>query len=214
MAKHGRLQKLYDSVFKDFILKNTSDDVTVNTNTGENLTTRLVTLAESIAGKENAVAGKVLSSNDFTNEYKSKLEGIAESANNCILPTATEAIAGGAMLASAVEAAAGTDDAKIMTAAKVVATINAKRPAPISKSLTLTAAAWSSGAYTITDTDIKATSIITLTLPTGTTAANYKAVAAAQLIDQSQTDGTLVLQALGTVPTVDISIVLIIQGVV
>lgn len=47
------------------------------------------------SGKVDKVEGKELSSNDFTNAYKTKLDGIAAQANKYVLPTATAEIIGG-----------------------------------------------------------------------------------------------------------------------
>lgn len=41
------------------------------------------------SGKVDKVEGKELSSNDFTDAYKTKLDGIAAQANKYVLPTAT-----------------------------------------------------------------------------------------------------------------------------
>ncbi|WP_223120783.1 head fiber protein, partial [Salmonella sp. S127_66822] len=46
-------------------------------------------------GKVDKVEGKELSSNDFTDAYKTKLDGIAAQANKYVLPTATAEIIGG-----------------------------------------------------------------------------------------------------------------------
>ena len=82
----------------------------------------------------------------------------------------------------------------------------------ISKSITLLAASWSGGAYTISDTDIGANDVVTLTLPAGATVTQYDAIAAAKIACQSQAAGSIVLAALGTVPTADVPVVLVIQG--
>lgn len=47
------------------------------------------------SGKVDKVEGKELSSNDFTDTYKTKLDGIAAQANKYVLPTATAEIIGG-----------------------------------------------------------------------------------------------------------------------
>lgn len=47
------------------------------------------------SGKVDKVEGKELSSNDFTDAYKTKLDGIAAQANKYVLPTATAKIIGG-----------------------------------------------------------------------------------------------------------------------
>lgn len=46
-------------------------------------------------GKVDKVEGKELSSNDFTDAYKTKLDGIAAQANKYVLPTATAKTIGG-----------------------------------------------------------------------------------------------------------------------
>lgn len=46
-------------------------------------------------GKVDKVEGKELSSNDFTDAYKTKLDGIAAQANKYVLPTATAETIGG-----------------------------------------------------------------------------------------------------------------------
>jgi hypothetical protein len=72
---------------------------------------------------------------------------------------------------------------------------------------------WSSGTYTYNNGAIKADSIITLAPQTGITAEQYNTMTAAQIISSSQTDGSIVVKALGTVPTIDIPVTWIIQGV-
>lgn len=47
------------------------------------------------SGKVDKVEGKELSSNDFTDAYKTKLDGIAAQANKYVLPTATTETIGG-----------------------------------------------------------------------------------------------------------------------
>lgn len=47
------------------------------------------------SGKVDKVEGKELSSNDFTDAYKTKLGGIAQGANKYVLPTATAETIGG-----------------------------------------------------------------------------------------------------------------------
>lgn len=81
------------------------------------------------------------------------------------------------------------------------------------KSITLTAATWANGTYTITDAAIGANDVITLTMPQSTTVTNYDTIAAAKIACQSQSSGSLILVALGTVPTIDVPVQLIIQGV-
>lgn len=77
--------------------------------------------------------------------------------------------------------------------------------------LTMALESWVQGdenTYTIAHEAIKADSVIFLDVPVGTTVSNYVAVNAAQLVAKSQTDGQLVLQALGVMPNVDLSVTL------
>lgn len=78
----------------------------------------------------------------------------------------------------------------------------------ITKNIILSAASWTNSQYTISDSDIKKDSVILFDVVTGSTQENLKALSDAQIISSSQTNGTLILQAYGTVPTVDVSITL------
>lgn len=64
------------------------------------------TLAGALNGKVDKVAGKGLSSNDFTDALLAKLNGIAEGANKYILPVAKAAVLGGVMIGSTLTASA------------------------------------------------------------------------------------------------------------
>lgn len=59
-------------------------------------------------GKVDKVEGKELSSNDFTDAYKTKLDGIAAQANKYVLPTATAAIIGGVKVGANISYSNGT----------------------------------------------------------------------------------------------------------
>lgn len=59
------------------------------------------------SGKVDKVEGKELSSNDFTDAYKTKLDGIAAQANKYVLPTATASALGGVKIGSNITLAAG-----------------------------------------------------------------------------------------------------------
>ena len=80
------------------------------------------------------------------------------------------------------------------------------------KDVTLAAASWSSGSYTITDSLITATSNQEIIPALDITADQLKALQKANLIDGGQTAGALVLKALGTVPTIDVPIRVIFRG--
>ena len=60
------------------------------------------------SGKVDKVEGKELSSNDFTDEYKNKLGGIAQGANKYVLPTATAEIIGGVKVGANISYSNGT----------------------------------------------------------------------------------------------------------
>lgn len=82
------------------------------------------------------------------------------------------------------------------------------------KSFTLSASSWSSGAYTISDSLITASSNQEILPATTITAAQYNALSKAQIIDGGQSAGKLTLKALGTVPTIDIPIRVIFRGTI
>lgn len=60
------------------------------------------------SGKVDKVEGKGLSSNDFTDAYKTKLNGIAVQANKYVLPTATAEIIGGVKVGANISYSNGT----------------------------------------------------------------------------------------------------------
>ena len=76
--------------------------------------------------------------------------------------------------------------------------------------VTLKAADWKDGQYTIEEPAIKGDSVVIIGLPTGTDIGVYKAYAEACLSEVSQTEGKLVLQALQTVPASDINMKMVI----
>lgn len=59
-------------------------------------------------GKVDKVEGKELSSNDFTDAYKTKLDGIAAQANKYVLPTATAEVIGGVKVGANISYSNGT----------------------------------------------------------------------------------------------------------
>lgn len=60
------------------------------------------------SGKVDKVEGKELSSNDFTDAYKTKLDGIAAQANKYVLPTATAETIGGVKVGTNISYSNGT----------------------------------------------------------------------------------------------------------
>lgn len=81
----------------------------------------------------------------------------------------------------------------------------------VSSAVTLSAASWSSSTYTISNANITASSIITLAPSSSMTSTQYDAIATAKIVESSISTGQVVLKALGTVPTVDCPVVLIIE---
>ena len=61
---------------------------------------KINSLEGNLDKKVDKVAGKSLTSNDFTDTLKTKLDGIAENANNYSLPTASETKLGGVIVDS------------------------------------------------------------------------------------------------------------------
>ena len=88
-------------------------------------------------------------------------------------------------------------------------------PTPsVTKSITLTAASWSNGSYTISDSLITASSNQEIIPAVGITADQLKALQKAMIVDGGQSAGSLTLTALGTVPTIDIPIRVIFRGTI
>lgn len=69
---------------------------------------RSAKIAALESGKVDKVEGKELSSNDFTDAYKTKLDGIAAQANKYVLPTATAEIIGGVKVGANISYSNGT----------------------------------------------------------------------------------------------------------
>lgn len=82
------------------------------------------------------------------------------------------------------------------------------------KSITLTSSGWSKSTYTITDSLITATGNQELIPDTSITSAQLTALQSANIVDNGQSAGSMVLKAFGTVPTVNIPIRIIFRGTV
>lgn len=78
--------------------------------------------------------------------------------------------------------------------------------------MTLTASNWSSNNYTITNTNIKIRSAIYISVPDDITEEQYNALASANIVATSQTNGSVTLSAFGDVPNIDIPIIVTIQN--
>lgn len=77
----------------------------INDDTDNDQSARIAALE---LGKVDKVEGKELSSNDFTDAYKTKLDGIAAQANKYVLPTATAKIIGGVKVGANISYSNGT----------------------------------------------------------------------------------------------------------
>jgi hypothetical protein len=77
----------------------------LNNDTDNDQSARIAALE---SGKVDKVEGKELSSNDFTDTYKTKLDGIAAQANKYVLPTATAEIIGGVKVGANISYSNGT----------------------------------------------------------------------------------------------------------
>lgn len=79
---------------------------------------------------------------------------------------------------------------------------------PVTASVTIAASAWQNSQYTVANDNITADSVVLMDAAVGISSTAFLALANAAIFCASQTDGQLVLQAAGTVPTVDVTIVL------
>lgn len=75
-------------------------------------------------------------------------------------------------------------------------------------SVTIAASAWQNSQYTVSNDNITADSLVLMDAAVGISSTAFLALANAAIFCASQADGQLVLQAAGTVPTVDVTIVL------
>lgn len=102
--------------------------------------------------------------------------------------------------------AIGNNTANISALNTLVSGLQAKMP--VINNVTLTAADWASGVYTIADAAVTANSIIDLGIAADPTTAAAKAFQAANIQPGVITAGTgFTIKAIGDVPTIDIAIV-------
>ena len=78
--------------------------------------------------------------------------------------------------------------------------------------LTLNASSWSSGNYTIINSSITANSVITISPSSTMTSDQYDAIAGAKIVEGSISSGQVVLKSLGTVPTINCPVVVVVEG--
>lgn len=74
------------------------------------------------------------------------------------------------------------------------------------------ASKWTDNQYTITSSFIKTDNYIHLSAAKNITNEQYDALALAKIICTEQADGQIILKALGTAPSIDIPIIIIIEG--
>lgn len=110
----------------------------------------------------------------------------------------------------------GTSGNLLWKGAKV-ATVNDIPAAPTLSSLggvptstkadvTLSASSWSSGNYTLSNSNITATNVVELIPSSTITAAQFEALSNAKIVGGTQAAGSIVLRALGDVPTINIPV--------
>ena len=78
--------------------------------------------------------------------------------------------------------------------------------------MTLAASNWTGETYTINSDLIKADNYISIGLSKNVTLEQYDTLAMAKIICIEQSEGKIVLKSLGTQPTIDIDISLVIEG--
>ena len=133
--------------------------------------------------------GKGLSTNDYTTTEKNKLAGLPGTVDSTPTNGSSNLISSGAVYTALQNAGGGA----------------------ISKNLTLSSGSWSSTQYTITDADIHADSIVLFDAQAGSNQENYLALQRAKISCASISEGSLVLQSFGTVPTTNVNINLVIM---
>lgn len=80
------------------------------------------------------------------------------------------------------------------------------------KNITLTAASWSGGSYTISDSLITASSIQEIIPAPSISADQYKALVKASIVATGQSVGSITIKAFGTVPSINIPVTVIFRG--
>lgn len=92
-----------------------------------------------------------------------------------------------------------------------VNSLNSKM-ATTKKNITLTSSGWSNGTYTISDSLITASSYQEIIPSESITSDQMKALQRASLVQTAQAGGSITIKAFGTVPSIDIPIIVIFRG--
>lgn len=93
-AEKTKLAGIADGANK-YTLPTASDTVLGGVKIGSNVQITDGTISVDLSGKVDKVAGKSLSTNDYTTAEKNKLAGVAAGANKYVLPAATATVLGG-----------------------------------------------------------------------------------------------------------------------
>lgn len=80
----------------------------------------------------------------------------------------------------------------------------------VTQNITLLASGWSNRQYVINNNNIEADSVILFDAPVGATLDEYVTLQNAVIVAASQTNGSITLQCLGVVPTVDVTATIVI----
>lgn len=80
----------------------------------------------------------------------------------------------------------------------------------VTQNITLKAGGWSNRQYVINNNNIEAASVILFDAPVGATLDEYVTLQNAVIVAASQTNGSITLQCLGVVPTVDVTATIVI----
>lgn len=105
-----------------------------------------------------------------------------------------------------------SDNASSIASNKTAIDANTKKLVTTSKNITLAASGWNSGAYTISDSLITATSNQEIIPAPSITADQYKALVKASIVATGQTAGAITIKAFGTTPSMNIPVTIIFRG--
>ena len=96
------------------VLLNQANKIAESTECYKNLNDKVITIETELSNKVDKVEGKNLSTNDFTDELKTKLEGIEKGANKTTIDTELNALSNNGVANSAVSKKFNSVDAEII----------------------------------------------------------------------------------------------------